>query len=133
MSTTNTDMARRLIAAYDASDESVIDELIHPQHRDHAPDEEGLGRDAVRDSMRWVKATFGDRETEIEDLFATDDRVVARVRFAATQIGELPMGLPPTGRRFETEHVHIWRVADGQLAEHWMLRDDLGAVRQLQA
>jgi predicted ester cyclase len=132
MSTTNTDMARRLIAAYDAGDETVVDDLIHPQHRDHGPDEEGLGRDAVRESMRWVGATFGDRETEIEDLFATDDRVVARVRFAATQIGELPMGLPPTGRRLETEHVHIWRVTDGQLAEHWMLRDDVGMLRQLQ-
>jgi predicted ester cyclase len=86
----------------------------------------------VRESMRWVNATFGDRDTEIEDLFATDDRVVARVRFAATQIGELPTGLAPTHRRFETEHIHIWRVADGQLAEHWMLRDDLGSLAQLQ-
>jgi len=133
MSTTNTDMARRLIAAFDAADESAVEELIHPQHRDHGPDEEGLGRDAVRESMRWVNATFGDRDTEIEDLFATDDRVVARVRFAATQVGALPTGLAPTNRRFETEHVHIWRVADGQLAEHWMLRDDVGALEQLQA
>jgi predicted ester cyclase len=133
MSTANTDMARRLIAAYDAGDETVVEELIHAQYRDHGPDEEGFGRDAVCESMRWVAATFGDRETEIEDLFATDDRIVARVRFAATHVGELPSGLPPTGRRFETEHIHIWRVADGQLAEHWMLRDDLGAVRQLQA
>jgi predicted ester cyclase len=101
MSTTNTDMARRLIAAFDAADESAVEELIHPQHRDHGPDEEGLGREAVRESMRWVIATFGDRDTEIEDLFATDDRVVARVRFAATQIGELPTGLTPTHRRFE--------------------------------
>ena len=76
MSATNTEMARRLIAAFDAGDESAIEELIHPQHRDHGPDEEGLGRDAVRESMRWLNATFGDRDTEIEDLFATDDRVV---------------------------------------------------------
>jgi predicted ester cyclase len=132
MSTANTDMARRLIAAFDDSDESVVEELIHPEHRDHGPDEEGLGRDAVRESMRWVSATFGDRQTAVQDVFATDDRVVARVRFAATQIGALPSGLPATGRRFETEHIHIWRVADGKLAEHWMLRDDLGALRQLQ-
>ena len=133
MSTANTDMARRLIAAFDDSDESVVEELIHPEHRDHGPDEEGLGHDAVRESMRWVSATFGDRETAVQDLFATDDRVVARVRFAATQIGALPSGLPATGRRFETEHIHIWRVADGQLAEHWMLRDDVGVLEQLQA
>ena len=56
--------------------------------------------------MRWVAETFADRHTEIEDLFATEDRVVARVRFSATQAGEL------TAYRhrplFEAEQVHIW-------------------------
>ena len=69
-------------------------------------------------------------EVDIEDLIASGDRVVARVRFSATQTGEL-FGKPATGRRFEAEQVHIWRVADGRLAEHWMFRDDLGTMRQL--
>jgi hypothetical protein len=29
--------------------------------------------------------------------------------------------------------VHIWRVANGQLAEHWMVRDDVSAMEQLGA
>jgi ketosteroid isomerase-like protein len=37
------------------------------------------------------------------------------------------------GRRFEAEQVHIWRAADGRLAEHRMFRDDLGTLRQLGA
>ena len=65
-------------------------------------------------------------------LIASGDRVVARVRFGATHIGELE-GIPPTGRRFEAEHIHIWRVADNMLAEHWMVRDDLATMRQLGA
>jgi ketosteroid isomerase-like protein len=44
-----------------------------------------------------------------------------------------PNGRAPTGRRFEAEQVHIWRAADGRLAEHRMFRDDLGTLRQLGA
>jgi predicted ester cyclase len=36
-----------------------------------------------------------------------------------------------SGRRVEVDHVHIWRVADGRLAEHWMVRDDLSMLHQL--
>ena len=42
-------------------------------------------------------------------------------------------GVPATGRRFVTRAVHIWRVEDGLLAEHWMFRDDIAALRQLGA
>ena len=124
------DLARRLLVAFDRGDETVVAEAVHPTYVDHAPSGDAHGRDAAVESMRWVAETFADRHTEIEDLFATEDRVVARVRFSATQAGEL-YDLPPTGRRFESEQVHIWRVQDGLLAEHWMLRDDLGTLRQL--
>jgi predicted SnoaL-like aldol condensation-catalyzing enzyme len=29
------------------------------------------------------------------------------------------------------EAVHIFRVVDGRLAEHWAVRDDLGVQRQI--
>ncbi|HNA99525.1 MAG TPA: ester cyclase [Marmoricola sp.] len=38
---------------------------------------------------------------------------------------------PPTGRRFEAKQMHIIRVANGQIAEHWGVRDDAGMMRQL--
>jgi SnoaL-like polyketide cyclase len=37
----------------------------------------------------------------------------------------------PEPARFSVEHVHIYRVADGRLAEHWVARDDLTMLRQL--
>jgi lactoylglutathione lyase len=27
--------------------------------------------------------------------------------------------------------IHIWRVADGVIVEHWACRDDMGLVEQL--
>ncbi|WP_419866237.1 hypothetical protein [Ornithinimicrobium cerasi] len=29
--------------------------------------------------------------------------------------------------------MHLWRVADGLIVEHWATRDDLGVLRQLEA
>jgi predicted ester cyclase len=40
-----------------------------------------------------------------------------------------PHGLPSPGRRVEASHVHIWRVAEGRLAEHWLVQDDLTPER----
>jgi predicted ester cyclase len=41
------------------------------------------------------------------------------------------MGVPPTGRSFSVQHMHMYRVADGKVAEHWACRDDLGQFAQL--
>ncbi len=40
-------------------------------------------------------------------------------------------GVPPTGRRFDVEHAHAFRVSDDKIAEHWAIRDDLTMRNQL--
>ena len=123
-------LALRLLDAFATGDEAAARDVLHPDVVDHAPTTDGHGPDAVVDSLRWVRSVFADAEELVEDVIATDDRVVVRSRFAATHVGELE-GLPATGRRFRTEHLHVWRVQDGLLAEHWMFRDDLAMLRQL--
>jgi predicted ester cyclase len=44
--------------------------------------------------------------------------------------GEL-WGITPPGERFAAQQVHWFRVANGKVAEHWVVRDDLGMMRQL--
>jgi len=127
---TNIELARRLLAAVDAGDDCVVDELIHPDHREHAGPQPRPGQEGVRGSIAWLSETFADCQTIVEDLIASGDRVVARARFSATCAGEFH-GIDVSGRRIEVDHVHIWRVADGRLAEHWMVRDDLSMLHQL--
>jgi predicted ester cyclase len=45
--------------------------------------------------------------------------------------GGIFSGLQPTGRSYTNQHLHLFRVLDGRLTEHWANRDDLGAARQL--
>lgn len=37
----------------------------------------------------------------------------------------------PTGRKYEVQHIHMFRIVDGKIKEHWANRDDLGAARQV--
>lgn len=37
------------------------------------------------------------------------------------------------GNRFSVEHIHSYRVKDGQLIEHWVVRDDLGMMLEVGA
>jgi len=39
--------------------------------------------------------------------------------------------MPATGARATWSEIHIGRVADGQLVEHWGLADQLGMLVQL--
>ena len=39
--------------------------------------------------------------------------------------------LPATGRTVDSEAIYIFRVADGEIAELWAQRDELGLLRQL--
>ena len=45
--------------------------------------------------------------------------------------GGLVVDRPPSGRPVAATQSHGFRVADGQLVEHWANRDDLGVATQL--
>jgi predicted ester cyclase len=130
--TTNLQLARGLLEAVDRGDQSALPALVHPSHRDHGGQLENTGVEGVIDTVRWLHETYDDMSNTPEDLIATEDRVVARVRFHATPKAAFG-GVEPNGQPIDIEHIHIWRVADGKLAEHWMVRDDLAAMRQMTA
>jgi predicted SnoaL-like aldol condensation-catalyzing enzyme len=39
----------------------------------------------------------------------------------------------PSGRSAVWTFIHVWRVADGMIVEHWARRDDMGLLDQLLA
>lgn len=45
--------------------------------------------------------------------------------------GRVSEVFPSKGRAFSTRQVHLMRIADGRVAEHDAVRDDLGMAQQL--
>jgi predicted ester cyclase len=128
----NTKVTRRLLdEVFGGEDLDTINELIHPDFVNHeAPPDNPQGREGLRETVNWLRGLWGPMRFEIEDEICEGDKVVARVVMHGKHVGEF-LGREPTGKEFATKQIHVWRLADGQVIEHWSVRDDLGQALQL--
>jgi steroid delta-isomerase-like uncharacterized protein len=80
--------------------------------------------------MARVATALADAHFQIDDMMAEDDRVAVRVTASARQVGEF-MGIPATGRSYKIGEIHIFRVRNGKVSEHWHEFDRTGLIQQL--
>jgi len=131
---TNKTLVRRLLVDdLSRGDEAVAEAIIHPEFFDHTnPPGMERGLDGHKAIGRLFRTAFPDLEWRIDDLIAEGDKAVARTTMSGTHLGEF-FGIRPTGRRVSMTGVHVLRIQDGKIAEHWGSNDDLSLMRQLGA
>jgi steroid delta-isomerase-like uncharacterized protein len=130
----NKDLVRRYVQAVDAHDLDTLTRLVADDVRNHAAIPEAQGVAGMRTIFQKLFTGMPDLRTTCEELIAEGDRVVARVTVRGTQTGPLAFAvapLPATGRSVQTEQIHVMRIKDGKIVEHWAGRDDVGMLRQL--
>jgi len=88
------------------------------------------GYDAFMQYGMMMFSAFPDGRHLLEEVIAEDDKVVTRGIFTGTHQGEL-MGIPPTGKQVKFSVVHIDRVVNGKIVEHWGQGDTFGMMQQL--
>ena len=105
--------------------------LVHPRFINHeAPPDNPQGRDGLKETIAWLRSLWGPMRFTIEDEISDGDKVAARVVMHGRHVGEF-LGRPPSGKEFATKQIHIWRIEDDKVIEHWSVRDDLGQALQL--
>jgi steroid delta-isomerase-like uncharacterized protein len=92
----------------------------------------GSGPEVMRSAIERVGPALSDVSMDIEDMFSAGDRVAVRLSSTATQSGEF-MGVPPTGKSYTIEEIHIFRLDGDRIAEHWHQMDAMGMMGQLGA
>ena len=113
-------------------DFSAVDELLTDDFTPHTWGDMQPGREGLKEAITRVSAGLTDARMTIHDVIAEDDRVAVRLTSSAKQTGEF-MGMPPSGKRYEIGEIHIFRLRDGRVAEHWHQADFMGMMRQLGA
>ena len=68
----------------------------------------------------------------MEATVASNDMVAASFIYTGTHKGPL-FGIAPTGRSLRFTSCDIFRVKNGQCAEHWGMGDIAGVLAQLRA
>ena len=97
---------------------------------------DGLTDEYRRRTFLWsphvqaIRAAYPDFHYTVDEVIAEGDKVVLRVTASGTQRGEFS-GMPATGKSATWSEMHIARMTNGQLVEHWAVQDQLGMLQHL--
>ena len=125
---------RRMYDLINAGDVDAFGDMLADDFVEHE-ELPGLAptREGVTAFFRMYVAAFPDLRMAAEDVLASGDKVVARVRATGTQQGEF-MGMPATGKAVDVQLIDIIRFGDDGLAhEHWGVLDTMTMMQQLGA
>jgi predicted ester cyclase len=125
----------------DAVEANVTSDYFNHRSADEPMETRQHGPEGLRATIRWLHRAFAEMRFEFHEVLIVGDRAVARVTLHARQHGpfvvhDSPDGrvtdaFPSNGRAFAVPQTHWFRIAEGAIAEHDAVRDDLGMARQL--
>jgi lactoylglutathione lyase len=127
-------VVEELIRRQEAEDETVLDDLVADNFVNHAAGQQD--REGLRQILQTIDRDLGPIRFEQHHLLADGDLVVQHVTVRGThRASTMPLlvDLPVTRKAAAWRFIHIWRVANGMIVEHWACRDDIGLVEQLMA
>jgi steroid delta-isomerase-like uncharacterized protein len=130
----NESVIRRLYEEFvNEGNEDAFYEIVAEDMKEH---EEFPGltpnREGVKEFFGLMRQAFPDLQFTVEDMLVDGEKVACRFRMKGTHRGEF-MGAPPSNSRVEVEGIDIFRVANGQVKEHWGAMDSLNLMQQLEA
>ncbi len=122
--------AMAILDAINTGDLQCIDNAVTADFVDHgSPFPLPPGPEGYRQILTFVTTVLKLRY-EIDDVIQSADRIVIR----ATGHGianDAVHGVGTEGKAFAMSTIHIYRTEGDRLAEHWGVRDELGARIQL--
>jgi predicted ester cyclase len=115
-----------------AGDDTYLHELVAADMVNHAAGPQG--RNGLAQILRTLDHDLGPVTLEQHHLIGEGDIVAQHLTLHGThRASTMPLlaDVPPSGRPVAWTFIHIWRVADGMIVEHWACRDDMGLREQL--
>ena len=110
----------------DALTEVVAEDFLTPRMMPGMPQ----GLEGAKTIHKATLLGMPDWHTEIEDLIAEGDKVVARITMTGTHTGDF-FGIPATGKKISFSGIYIVRIANGKIVEHWGEEDSVSLLQQL--
>jgi len=126
----NTTLGRRVfVEIYGEGKVNPVDQLFADNFVDDSPGG-GSGRELIKEAATDSYKACPDLHIEIEDVFATNDKVVVRYTGHGTQTGVFGE-IPPTGKTIKVRGLTVLLIANGKIRTEWTEYDRLGTLQQL--
>ena len=121
----------KLISALNAKDMATMESIIADDFIDNdAMPGMAPGKEGMIDMMRMFVGAFPDLNVVVDHWVAEGDLVAGVMTTEGAQTGEF-MGMPASGKKFSVREMHMVRVANGKMAEHRGLANELSMMQQL--
>ena len=118
---------------WNLADEAVAHDILHPDFRFRGslgPEKRGV--DGFLDYARSIHAALGGYTCTIAEIIEQDQRAAVRLRFGGIHRGPL-FGVAATGREIAWVGAAFFGMADGRIADLWVLGDVDAVKAQLGA
>jgi len=117
----------------DVVDQIFSEDCVTHQLRSGVLDEPvPRGPEEMKEHISGWLMSFPDLRFNIEQMIAERDCVVSQLVMEGTHQG-MWMGILPTGKRLQIRMITVHRIANGKIAEDWVLVESLGLFQQLGA
>ena len=128
----NIEISKKQIAALNAR---KIDEFLSRIDESYVGESESplspiRGRDGVRKSLEMLFAAFPDIRIEVEQILASGNYVVGRVRVTGTHKGNY-FGIAPTNKRVDYRSCNVLELRDGKTIRSRIYADNATLFQQL--
>lgn len=121
-----------LTECFEKGDVDALDRFLTPDFVNHRrPPGVGTGIKGLKEIVGMERAAFPDITFTIDHEVAEGDLVIQVATAEATHRGSI-FGVAPTGRRVRWQQIHIVKMRDAKMAEHWGMSDIAGLLRQMQ-
>jgi steroid delta-isomerase-like uncharacterized protein len=131
MSAENRALFQEFVNGMNKKDASFVDRLVDPDFVDHDPAPgQAPGLQGIKDLMQMFFTAFPDLHVTVNRLVADEDTVAGAVTTVGTQDGDF-MGIPKSGMKISITELHMMRIANGKMVEHWGVGDGMTMMQQL--
>ena len=113
-------------------DATALDDLVAADMVNHAAGPQG--REGLRAILAAIDHDLGPVTPEQHHLVADGDVVAQHLTLHGThRASSMPLlaDTPVSDRPIAWTFMHLWRVVDGIIVEHWACRDDMGLLEQV--
>jgi predicted ester cyclase len=121
----------RIVEIWNLGKVELIDQLYAPEYVDRTP-QTGFAPtlDGLKKAVTALKVGFPDLHYTLDESIYAGDKLVHRVTARGTMTGEFN-GMPATNKSATWTEIHIGRLVDGRIVEHWGVADQLSMLVQL--
>ncbi len=126
----NCALGRRFFEEQDRLRGGPAESLCAAGYQAHLGSNPAMPREGHEGFAKAFYAAFPDMHHEIQQVFATDDRVLVRFVLHGTNSGSF-FGMPPTGRSVTVPAHVILHVDGGRVTALFGIFDEAGLLRQL--